>query len=321
MTWETAPAVGVRLRWEDTPQSVRMEIERHLNSSVIKAVTQSGGFSPGVASRLYLSDGRRVFVKAVSVHQNPDSPSIHRKEAQIAAFLPKSTPAPNLLWTYDDGEWVVLLYEDIEGSQPRMPWIKEELDRVLSAVTALATEFTPAPIAAPTVQETLGQSFQGWRRFLQSKKEASSALKDLDDWAKRNLERLADLESSWETAAAGDTLLHCDIRADNILLTKERVFFVDWPWTSIGAKWLDLLFMLPSVAMQDGPKPWEIFDNHPLSRDVPARAITSVLAALTGLFLCLATKPPPPGLPTLRRFQSAQGASSLEWLKRRTGWS
>jgi len=81
------------------------------------------------------------------------------------------------------------------------------------------------------------------------------------------------------SSAEGNTLLHVDIRADNLLIAGDRVLVVDWPHSAIGDTWIDLLFFLPSVAMQ-----------------------------------------PPPGLPTLRRFQLAQGLPALEWLKRRTGW-
>jgi hypothetical protein len=42
-----------------------------------------------------------------------------------------------------------------------------------------------------------------------------------------------------------------------------------------------------------------------------------VLAALAGFFVHRSTLPPPPGLPTLREFQRAQGAESLAWLRRR----
>src|SRR5205823_3715912 len=81
---------------------------------------------------------------------------------------------------------------------------------------------------------------------------------------------LVALEAAAPEATTGTTLLHADLRADNILLTPSRVFFIDWPWASLGASWVDLLFMLPSVAMQGGPKPWQIFDDHPLGRRAPA---------------------------------------------------
>jgi aminoglycoside phosphotransferase (APT) family kinase protein len=145
-------------------------------------------------------------------------------------------------------------------------------------------------------------------------------LADLPDWVRRNLERLAALEPEWEAASAGETLLHFDLRADNILLTPDRVLVVDWPHASLGAGWMELLQILPSIAMQGGPKPWEIFDSHPLGREAPEGEVTAVLAAVAGYFIRQSRLPSPPGLPTLRAFQRDQGIPAVEWLMRRTGW-
>ena len=41
------------------------------------------------------------------------------------------------------------------------------------------------------------------------------------------------------------------------------------------------------------------------------------LAGLTGYFLRSSLNPAPPGLPTLRPFQRAQGDAALEWLRKR----
>jgi len=286
----------------------------------VEATTQAGGFSPGVAARLRLADGRRVFVKAVSGRANPDSPGMHRREARIAAALPASVPAPRFLDSYDDGDWIALIFEDIDGTAPQTPWQQPELDRVLVAVAALSSALTPAPIAVEPVSELMPYVFSGWQRLAASAESREDDLRGVDPWAQRHLAQLVALEAASPAAAAGETLLHADLRADNILLTPTRVFFIDWPWASRGAPWVDLLFMLPSVAMQHGPKPWEIFDAHPLGRGAPAAAVTAVVAAAAGFMIRGSRLPPPPGLPTVRAFQRDQGVPALEWLKRRTGW-
>ena len=51
------------------------------------------------------------------------------------------------------------------------------------------------------------------------------------------------------------------------------------------------------------------------------RDVVAVLVAAFGGFLVShSLQPPPPGLPTLRAFQAAQGAVALAWLRRLTGW-
>jgi hypothetical protein len=48
--------------------------------------------------------------------------------------------------------------------------------------------------------------------------------------------------------------------------------------------------------------------------------VDAVIAALAGYFTQRSHLPPPPGLPTLRAFQAAQGEIARRWLARRTGW-
>ncbi|HZC77695.1 MAG TPA: phosphotransferase, partial [Ktedonobacterales bacterium] len=199
-------------------------------------------------------------------------------------------------------------------------WRPDELGRVLDALTQLVESLTPSPIAVETIAERLHEPLQGWRTLQTAARSQRDDLSGVPAWAARNLDRLALLESEWEAASAGETLLHFDLRADNILLTRERVLVVDWPHASLGASWMELLQILPSIAMQGGPKPWEIFDSHPLGRDAPDQAVTAVLAALAGYFIRQSRLPAPPGLPTLRAFQRDQGIPAMEWLMRRTGW-
>ncbi|MDX6429026.1 MAG: hypothetical protein QOE54_1392 [Streptosporangiaceae bacterium] len=315
------PAAGIRLPWSAVPETLRQAVEASLGDRVIEAVTQPGGFSPGVAARLRLANGGRAFVKAVGPEPNPNSPDIHRAEARIAAALPRNAPAPLLLDSFDADGWVVLLFEDVDGTAPVQPWIPAELSRVMSAVGDLAATLTPTPVDAPAVADRLASSFRGWRQLAESHRRGEDDAAGLDRWARRHLPDLAVLEAAWSDAAAGTTLAHADLRADNLLLTGDRVVVVDWPWACVAAPWFDLLAMLPSVRMQGGPMPETLFERHPVSGNADPEAVTAVLAALAGYFVRQALLPAPPGLPTLRAFQDAQGRVALTWLRIRTGWS
>jgi hypothetical protein len=132
---------------------------------VVEAVTQPSGFWPGLAARMRLGDGRRAFVKAVGPEPNPDSPGIHRSEARTMAALPRSAPAPRMLWSLDRDGWVALAFEDVDGAHPTLPWRPDELARVLAVVADLTAALTPAPPGLPTVAERLQDSFvagAGW---------------------------------------------------------------------------------------------------------------------------------------------------------------
>ena len=312
------------------PPRVRDEVDRWLGSSVVSAVTQPTGFSPGVAARLTADDGRRVFAKAVGPEPNADSPAFHRREITIAASLPHTTPSPRLLWSYDEGPgagrgdhdedrgWVLLLFEDVDGRHPTQPWRIDELDRVLAAMEQLAQTLTPSPLPASVVGAA-GDRFLGLRSWQRLRDERPSRLDRVDDWSRRHLDTLVAIEASIDDALAGNTLLNYDVRADNILLTPDRTWFVDWPHACLGPPWLDVVAFAPSITMQGGPPPEDVASRHSAFRAADTDAVTTALAALAGFFTYNAAQPPPPGLPTLRVFQDAQGAIARHWLAQRAG--
>jgi aminoglycoside phosphotransferase (APT) family kinase protein len=320
MSGNDPPVTGQRLAWADAPGWLRAAVEARLGAPVLEATTQPGGFSPGLAARLRLADGRRAFVKAVGPEPNPDSPGFHRLEARNMAALPRAAPAPRLLWSLDRRGWVALAFEDVDGVHPARPWRPGELRRVLEMVADMAQALTPAPARFPMIADRLRDSFVGWRRLAAAHAAGDDDLAGLDPWVARHLQRLAELEAGWPQATQGWTLLHSDLRADNLLLTPTRVVAVDWPWACVGAAWVDLLLLLPSVAMQGGPDPEATFAAHPVAAGIDPAAVTTALAAWAGFLVGGARLPPPPGLPGLRAFQLGQGLVALDWLRRRTGW-
>ncbi|PZG18389.1 hypothetical protein [Nonomuraea aridisoli] len=61
----------------------------------------------------------------------PAVAAFHRREAAISERLPAHAPVPRLLGTYDDGDWIALAFEEIDGRLPAQPWHDDELQRVL----------------------------------------------------------------------------------------------------------------------------------------------------------------------------------------------
>jgi aminoglycoside phosphotransferase (APT) family kinase protein len=175
---------------------------------------------------------------------------------------------------------------------------------------------TPCPLPdVPLIVGEWREDFDNWRTAASGGLPSGPA-----DWCRRNLEALATLEAGWETAAVGDTLLHMDLRADNLLLTPDQVWVVDWPHAARGAALFDIVAMAPSVAMQGGPDPNTLLSLSAIGRHADRDALTTLVCALAGYFVVHALWPAPPGLPTVRAFQSAQGAVAVRWLAELTGW-
>lgn len=254
-----------------------------------------------------------MFIKAVSPDQNRHAARIHRREAEIASRLPTWVPAPRLLHVHDDGHWVALVFEDIAGRQPREPWTLDDLDLVMPAVAAFSQDATPSPIEElVTARDKHAAIFSGWRRFASG----DGDLTRLPAWVSSHLHDLVAAEERWDAAAAGDTLLHADLRADNVLITPDgAVVLVDWPWACRGAAFVDPLFMLPSIGLGGGPDPAAVIDRYGLLDGVDEGSFVAVFAALCGFFSRASQDEAPPGLPDVRTFQRAQADIALAWLR------
>ena len=248
---------------------------------------------------------------------------IHRREARIVAALPDVAAVPRLLWSYDEGDagWVVLVFEDVEGQHPAQPWRSDELERVINAMAGMAATLTPSPLPSATVgtaTDQFGSRLRGWQQL---RDEQPTRLGQLDAWSTRHLDALIGLEAAAEAVVGGDTLLHFDVRADNVLITPNRVWFVDWPLACVGAAWVDIVLFAPSVTMQGGPPPESVIALHPGYRTTDTADVTAAIVAMAGYFTHRALQPPPPGLPTLRAFQAAQGVVARQWVAQRICWT
>ena len=318
----TAPLAfsGSRLGWADLPRHVRQRIAERCGAEVISETSATSGFSPGFAAVLELGDGTEIFVKAVSEEQNPDSPGLARAEVEVARQLPSTVSAPPLRWSDDDGTWVILAFTAVQGRSPEIPWRSDDLTRVLEAVTKFADVGASADLRLRPFASDMAQLATGWERLAEDDdalRRAVTAAGPHGEWLDRHLDTLRTWSADAEEASRGDCLVHGDLRADNIMLGAETVWFIDWPHAAAdGAAWIDLLGMLPSVAMQSGGDPAEIFWSQPTAAAADRDAVRAVLAGLTGYFVRAGVQPAPPGITNLRPFQVAQGIEALDWLRR-----
>ncbi len=295
-----------RLVWSDVPAPIRGSIEEALGSSVRSAVSQEHGFSPGLASRCRLEDGRRVFVKAVSERVNVDAARLARHEIRVNAHLGRVRAAPALLHAADDDRWVVAVFDDIDGRQPSLPWTDDDLDRVLATVDGAPGAAAGAPSELPTVVELLGDDMSGWRKLCAARP---------DDPDRAQMETLAELEATWVDHMVPVHLIHADLRDDNLLIDLDgRVHVVDWANAALGPAWFDVVCMVPSIAANSEWSPAQVWSRSACSGSVDHDALTAAVAALAGYFTEASRRPPIPQIPGLREFQAAQARPARSWL-------
>lgn len=312
-------ATGQRLPWEDLPERIRAAIEAEFGP-VVSARTMTGGFSPGMAARLKLENGETIFAKAVSSIQNEIAPRFHRREIQVASCLPVTAPVPRLRWSLDETEgdqWVALAYDNIEGHPPAQPWEPAEFNQVVEALNDLTRDLTPSPVVAAEIGAIgTGMPLAGgdWRRLRDEK------LEHPDPWVTRQLDRLIEMEARVIDLTPGNTLLHMDLRGDNMLMTAQGVVIVDWPHAAIGPAWVDGVAFAPSVAMEGGPEPEALVSLLDGLREADPDELTVGICEMAGFFTYHGLLPDVPNLQGLREFQEAQGAVARRWLAGRTGW-
>ena len=300
-----------RLEWAHLPPHIRALIERRTGSPVVSAESQTAGFTPGFASVLTCADGSRHFVKAASLKAQRPFAVSYRDEARKLGALPAGVPAPRLLWTHDGGDWVVLGTEYVESRLPRRPWRQPDLDAALAMLTEVASVLTPAP---PTLSlDDFATEFADWPSHWDHLRTHRPDLP--------HLEEAAALAARFAEVTAGSTVVHTDVRDDNILLAADgRVLMCDWNWPVKGAAWLDTLFLMIGPR-GDGLDVEGVLAAHPLTRDVPAEHLDIVLALVVAYFLKSADDPVPPTSPHVRDVQRWQGEVVWEWLSERRGWS
>lgn len=107
----------------------------------------------------------------------------------------------------------------------------------------------------------------------------------------------------------GNSLLHYDVRSDNLCLQEGTAVLVDWNSACVGNPVLDTASWLPSLEAEGGPAPHVILPDE--TPGMPA--IASLLA---GYFCARAGLPAIPQAPHARPLQLMRSKTALPWAAR-----
>jgi aminoglycoside phosphotransferase (APT) family kinase protein len=132
------------------------------------------------------------------------------------------------------------------------------------------------------------------------------------EWLASHLDAL---EAAAERApiAEGSSLLHLDVRSDNLALTERGPVLFDWNWASGGNPLVDLVGWAPSLCIETGMRPEDVVD---------ADGVGELAALVAGVWASVAGLPPPPtGEQRMRDAQLAALRVCLPWACRQLGIS
>lgn len=262
------------------------------------------GYTHAGRHRAVLDDGRSVFVKSAVdelsagwlrlehvVYANVDGP-----------FLPR-------FYAYDEEDGLPLLVlEDLSDAYWPPPWRDRDVAAVRESLGMLAV--TDAPRGLTPIQVWKEDWLSRWRSVEQDPEPFLSTGVGSRAWLDANLRAL-------EAAAArapleeGSSLLHLDVRSDNLALTERGALLVDWNWASSGNALVDLVAWAPSLCIETGTQPEDLVD---------AEGAGEFAALISGVWMNVAGLPPPPtGTQRLRDAQLAQLRICLPWACRVLG--
>lgn len=297
-----------RIDWSQLPVGIRKRVERLAGADVREALTQSGGFSAGMASRVSFANGQRFFVKAVAT-SSQGTFELYVREAEVLRAIPRELPAAHLVDAFTQDEWTVLVIEDVEGRQPHRSASSADTVHVLDAIAALSS--LPTVGALPRLSDELADDALSWGRL-----EAGGLMPTTTPWCIENVELLRAAAVRVTSVVAGDRLVHGDLRADNILIDSTGCArLIDWPWAAEGAGWEDALLYLLDLRVEDSAADVDPLLDHPVFEASLPDDHVALLSAVAGSWFEKCRLPAPEGMTTLRDFQRREALAAVDWIE------
>jgi hypothetical protein len=279
-------------------------VERLTGSRVLSSARLRRGYTPAERWRLGLADGTSVFAKAGAT---PLTAGFLRTEARHYAELAADF-MPRFVGFDDDPERPLLVLEDLSTARWPPPWEPGDIERLIETLARVArTRPLPPelPPLAVSVAARPGEPFSetGWAEVARDPGPFLGLGLCSEAWLRAALPRLVEAQAA--APLAGDDLLHCDVRSDNLCVHEGRLLLIDWNLAARGDGRFDLAFAAPSIRLEGGPLPEEL-----IGRDAPFAALVS------GFFAARAGLPVIPTAPRVRWLQTRQLRIALAWTAR-----
>jgi hypothetical protein len=259
------------------------------------ARVESRGYSVNEHWTVGFADGSRAFLKEASV--DPSTQWV-RDEEHVYSCI-RGPFMPEFLG-FEDGEKPLLILEDLlPDARWPPPWHPGDVEAVLATLREVAAARVEGEL--PRLAE---DTWVGWPEIARDPAPLLSTGVASAKWLERALPAL--LEAEERTPFDGDSLVHGDVRSDNLCFRDGRAILLDWNHARLGNPAFDVAFWLPSLVLEHGPAPDEF-------------GVDEFAAAVAGFFAARAGLPPPEGAPRVRGFQRAQLEIALPWTCRVLG--
>ena len=247
---------------------------------------------------MQFENGSTAFVKHATDERTAQWLTSERRICELVqeSFLPKFIG-------WDGREFPILILEDISAGHTAPPWSEEYVDRVFRLLDTLAAVKMPDNFPALV---NYAEPFNGWQEIARNRSPFSKLGLVSAEWLERALPVLIEAETGIDLT--GDSLVHTDMRSDNICFHQDHTLLVDWNWACKGNPKFDLISWLPSLHAEGGPPPWEFTLDEP-----------KLIAMQAGYLARRASRPPMNQPASIRQLQLAQLRSALPWAAKALG--
>jgi aminoglycoside phosphotransferase (APT) family kinase protein len=237
------------------PPELRAQIVSALGKEPVGWHKPHTGLSPARRFVVRFADGSSAFVKAAV-----DDPTEEwlRTEHEILSRVERTFVPRPLAWI-DSGERPALVTEDLSGAhwpadQFPVLWKPGQFGLLFETLRRVAEVIPSVPLPAAE------QGFEPQWPLIASEPDAFLALGLCSgDWFRDAIDGL--LEAEVSVPLAGDSLVHSDVRSDNLCFVGDRLVLVDWGGALRGNRDHDLATALSTLPLEGGPDPFEVLPH------------------------------------------------------------
>jgi aminoglycoside phosphotransferase (APT) family kinase protein len=280
-------------------QALAERVARCLGQRLLAWRPVIGGYTTALRLMVTCTDGTSVFVKGAT-----DVRTATWLRTEYGIYSQVQAPFLPTMHTWeDDGAFPFLVLEDLSGAVWQAPWTMAHVTQVLDTLRQVAA--TPPPAGLGSLEERRAR-WSGWAQVAQDPAPFLRLGLCSAAWLAHTIHALVAAEAG--ARLAGEELVHCDVRSDNLCFVSNRVVLVDWNWACRGHSSVDIAAWLPSLHLEGGPVPDAILPEQP-----------SLAALISGYFAARAGLPVEQASVQIRALQLAQLRVALPWVVRALG--
>jgi hypothetical protein len=214
------------------------------------------GLSAAYRYSVQLKDGSKVFVKAAT---DASTESWLRNE-HLALSSVRGKFMPEVIsWNEQPGGYPVLITRDLSdaywpASHAGVSWRTGDFERLMEGLAELRNIEDVHLIPAITNEE-----YAAWLAIAENPESFLQLNFCTRKWFNHAITPLIEAEKNYDRT--GESLVHGDVRSDNVCFAGSQMILVDWSHATRGNALYDIANLLPTLHLEGGPEPFDLMPD------------------------------------------------------------